>query len=240
MIDLTPAALRVAPRRVLMVLVLVGVALGAASLFGQYLRFFHGIESAFGFIENFDVEEEASFPTYFSSLLLLAAAFLSAVVARARRLSGDPMAARWGILAVLFAALSVDEAVAIHEMSGNLVPETDALGGILYFGWVVPASVVVVLVGWYFIPFLRDLQNPHRRRILASALVYIGGALGVELVESAIASRTGDETWRYQLVSTFQEVTEMVGISLFVWALLKLIESRGPVVRATVHVAETS
>ena len=69
--------------------------------------------------------------------------------------------------------------------------------------------------------------------------MYVGGALLVELIESAITTRTGDETWLYQLVSALQEVTEMVGVSLFIWALLKLIESRAPTLYATVHVGES-
>lgn len=241
MINLTPTALTIPPRRVLAVLVLMSLVIGAASVFGQYLRFFHGVDqySRFGLIDNFDVDEEANVPTYYNTLLLLAAALLVAIVARTLRLTGDPMSTRWRVLAVIFFVLSVDEAVGIHEEAGQIVPETDELGGTLFSGWVVIYAIVVGLVGWYVVPLLRGLARRHRARFIASAVVYVSGALFVELVESAITSRTGDETWRYQLVSTVQEMTEMVGVALFIWALLKFLESRNPILNATVDVSES-
>src|SRR5262245_49442061 len=68
MTNLTPSALSVPPRKVLTVLVLLSVAFAAASVFGQYLRFFHGVDqyTRFGLIDNFDVDEEANFPTYYN------------------------------------------------------------------------------------------------------------------------------------------------------------------------------
>jgi hypothetical protein len=213
-------------------MVLVSVVLAGASLLGQYLRFFHGIDSTF---ENLDVEEEANFPTYYNTLLLLAAAFVLATIARLQRLAGDPMSTRWTVLSVIFLVLSMDEAVGIHEESGRLMPEIGVLGGALT-GWVAPAGVAVVIAGLYFIPFFRDLRNPHRLRFAASACVYVAGAFVVELAENAMVSTTNGETWRYQLVATLQEILEMVGVSLFIWALLKFIESREPLLRAAVHV----
>jgi len=239
MIDLTPTMWAIPPRKVLLVLVLVSLALAAASLFGQYLRFFHGMGTALGFIENFDIEEEANFPTYFSTMLLLAAAFLLAVIARIQRLAGNRMATRWGVLAAIFVFMSLDESIGFHELVGRRMPNLDALGGTLHYAWVVPAAIAVVIVGLYFLPFLAKLPNPHRRWFIVSGFVYVGGALGVELAESAIAARTGDETWPYQLVATLQESMEMLGVSLFIWALLKFIGSRDPVLRATVNVSDS-
>lgn len=239
MIDLTPTTQAIPPRKVLFVLVLVSLLLAGASLFGQYLRFFHGMGSALGFIQNFDIEEEANFPTYYSTMLLLTAAFLLAVIARMQRLAGDRMAKRWGLLAAIFVFMSLDETVGFHELVGQRMPDIDVLGGILHYAWVVPAAIAIVIVGLYFLPFVMSLPNPHRMRIIVSGVVYVGGALGVELAESAIASRTGDETWPYQLVATTQETMEMVGISIFIWALLKFIEWRDPVVRATFDVSDS-
>ncbi len=235
MTNLTPSRLAIAPRKVLAALVLLSLAFGAASVFGQYLRFFHGVDEHTG-IYKFDVEEEANFPTYYSTLLLLVAACLLAIVARTMQLTADALWTRWRALAVLFFFLSVDEVAGVHEEVGKAVPETDALGGTLYYGWVVVYAVLVVAVGWYILPALRALPRAHRMRFVLSAVVYVSGALFVELIEGAITIRTGDETWRYQLVSTVQEVAEMLGVALFIWALLKFIESRDPVLQATVEI----
>lgn len=235
--NLTPTALVITPRKVFATLVLVSIALAAVSLFSQYLRFFHGIDSTF---ENFDLDAEANFPTYYSSLLLLFAASLLAVIARYQRLAGDRMSSRWRVLAAIFFVLSMDEVVGIHEESGRIVPQSGVLGGILYNAWVVPTGIAVTIVGLYFFPFFRVLPNPHRVRFIASAFVYVGGALVTELAEGVVESRTGPGTWRFQLLATFQEMLEMVGVSLFIWTLLKFIEWRDPVFRATVHVSDSS
>lgn len=240
MVDLTSAPYRLSPRKVLTVLVTVSLLLAAASLFGQYLRFFHGRGSAFGFIDNFDIEEEANFPTYYSTMILLAAAILLAVIARLQRLAGDPMAKRWLLLSAIFVFMSLDESIGFHELVGERMPKIDGAAGIFLFAWVIPAGIAVLIVGLYFIPFLWKLAAAHRRRFIAAGLVYVGGALGVELVESAVATHVGnDETWTYQLVATAQESMEMLGISIFIWALLKFIESQDPMVRLTVDLSDS-
>lgn len=182
------------------------------------------------------MHEEANFPAYFSALMLLTASLLLGVIARTVRLAGDPMSRRWIVVAVLFFALSGDEAAGIHEETGQVVPETEALGGILSSGWVVVYAALVPFVAWYAVPLLRSLPRPDRVRFVSSAIVYVSGALGVELIESAITVRTGDETWRYQLVATVQEVAETVGVAMFIWALLRFLEARHDVLQASVRV----
>jgi len=229
--DLTPTPYPLSPKRVLTFLVTVSLLLVAASLFGQYLRYFHGRGSAFGFIENFDVESEANFPTYYSTMLLVVAALLLSLIAWIQRMAGDPMARRWSLLALIFFVLSLDETIGFHELIGKRLP--------YFYYWTIPAATAVVVVGLYFLPFLWKLPGPHRSRFVGAGAVYVGGALGVEVVEAAIASQTGDETWTYVLVATAQEFMEMLGISIFIWALLKYIESRAPVAQGSVRISDS-
>lgn len=238
MFELMPTPARIVPRLVLRWVIVTIVVLTAASLFGQYMRFEHGFGGMWGFVPMFDMEREANIPTLFSSHLLLAASALLFVVARMSRLTGDRMTRRWWILAVIFAMMSVDEIVSLHEYLGQRVPDVEGFGGIFYYQWVIPATILVILVGLYYLPLVRQVDNPHRRRIVLAGLIYIGSVIGVELAESAVASRTGDETMPYQVLAALQESGEMLGVAVFIWALLHFIASRSPMIRSEVVITD--
>ena len=88
-------------------------------------------------------------------LPLLCAGLLAAVAA------GEAVdRGRWRMLAVGFVYISIDEAVGLHELLGELF-DTE---GVLHFGWVIPAAAVVLGVGLAFLGFLRRLdRRPHGR-----------------------------------------------------------------------------
>jgi len=230
--ELTPTPVRIVPRTILRWLIVVIVAFTVASLFGQYMRFQHGFGGMWGFVPMFDMEREANIPTLFNSHLLLAASLLLVIVARMGQLNADRMTRRWWILGAIFALMSVDEIVSLHEYLGQRVPDVDGFGGIFFYAWVIPATIFVILVGLYYLPLVRQVDNPHRRRIILAGLIYIGSVIGVEFAESAVASRTGDETMPYQVLAALQESGEMLGAAVFIWALLHLIASRSRELRA--------
>ena len=72
---------------------------------------------------------------------------------------------------------SLDEFISIHEWASQWFD----LGGVLYFSWVIPAAVLVALLGLAYLPFLAHMQPQVRKRFLLAATVYVGGALGMEL-----------------------------------------------------------
>src|SRR5688572_25758727 len=91
------------------------------------------------------LSEEGNLPTWYSSSLLLGCSIVLGLIAA----DGGRFAGRWKLLAVVFVYMSIDEAIEIHEHLGRLMH----LGGVLYFSWVVPASVVVLLLAAFFLPF---------------------------------------------------------------------------------------
>jgi hypothetical protein len=53
-----------------------------------------------------------------------------------------------------------------------------------------------------------------------AATIYIGGAIGVELIGSSHAELHGYENWMYSMIATLEESLEMAGLIVFIWALL--------------------
>jgi len=93
--------------------------------------------------------------------------------------------------------------------------------GIFYFAWVIPGIALVLVLGLFFLRFLLSLPATTRRRFLIAATLYLGGALGVELIGGQYAELHGFESFTYSMIATVEESLEMAGLILFIRALLK-------------------
>lgn len=170
------------------------------------------------FVAFFSLSFEHNLPTWYASSLLLGCALsLHAVAATVRRAprtqSKHPR--RWGFLAWLFALFSLDEAVSLHEELGRIL----RLRGVLYFSWVVPAAVLVAVFGLVYLPFVRALPRPTRARFVVAGLLYVGGALVMELPLGWWTERHGDENLGYALLDWVEEMLELVGATGFLLAV---------------------
>jgi hypothetical protein len=82
-------------------------------------------------------------------------------------------------------------------------------------------------MGLLYIPFLVHLPASTRRRFITAAVVYVGGALGVEAVSGWRAERMGMNNMTHSLIATVEEVMEMSGVAMFIVGLIRhLAEER--------------
>lgn len=178
-----------------------------------------------GFVPLFDVDHEKNIPTFFSVVLLLIAALLLAVITRLKQNQSAPHASKWAILTAGFMLMAFDEAFQAHE---NLVAPVKALLGngnlgIFYFAWVIPGIAVVVTLGIFFLRFLLYLPASTRIRFIVAGLLYVGGAIGFELIGGRYAELHSELTLTYNMIATVEESLEMTGVIVFIWALLMYI-----------------
>lgn len=173
-------------------------------------------------VEFLSLSYERNLPTWYASGLLLACALVLAGIARAAGLTHEPARRHWWALAVLFAYISLDESVGLHEHLGGLL----SLGGVLYFTWVVPAAVAVVLGGLAFLPFLARLSSRRRAQFIVAGVLYVGGALIMELPLGWWTERHGNDNLVYALIDHLEEALELVGASLFLAALVEELGER--------------
>jgi len=68
---------------------------------------------------------------------------------------------------------------------------------------------------------------PRRTKLLCfiAGGTYIGGALGMELVGGYIVTHWGEDNMAWAVASTFEELLEMLGASIFIYALLSYMSS---------------
>lgn len=167
------------------------------------------------------LDKEQSVPALFSTFLLFAAAALLAFIALIERGSRDGR--KWQLLALGFAVMALDESLALHERI--IEPMRNLLGGgrlgIFYFAWVIPALGMVALLGVYFLPFLLRLPRRTMIPLMVSAGLYLGGALGVELIEGWWREDHGYRSLGFHLLVTLEESMEMAGTILFIHTLLR-------------------
>jgi hypothetical protein len=175
-----------------------------------------------GAVRLFDVEQERSFPTAFSTLLLLSASILLGLIAAMRRRRTGSREWYWAILSIGFFAMAADELLSFHEML--IMPSRRFLGegdlGFLFFSWIVPGTALVLVLALFFGKFVLRLPPKTRRAFLRAAAIFLGGTIGVEMLGGHVAEAHGARNAGYAFLTTVEEGLEMAGILLFIRALL--------------------
>ncbi len=159
----------------------------------------------------FDVDEEDSFPTWYSATALFVTAACLAVHAWGKSSAHEQGLLPWKGLAGGFLFLSVDEIAGMHE----------TLNSVTDFSWAVPGGIVGALVGLMFLRFL--LKLPRRTAIwfVIGGAIYLGGAVGVELLTEPFLENDLLDTLPYNIWTALEESMEMGGVLIFLNALLK-------------------
>jgi len=175
-------------------------------------------------IRLFDIEQENNIPSFFSAALLLLASLLLAVIAVMKRKSPAPYTLQWAILAFTFLYLAVDEAASIHELLMRPARELlgDRASGILYFPWVIPGMAATLAFALSFLPFVLHLPLHTRLLVLLAASLFVGGAIGMELIGGRYADLYGRD-FKYNMIATLEEGLEMAGAIAFIYAMLAYI-----------------
>ena len=214
----------ISPRKVALVLTLVVLSLILAHVYVQYLKFFHGHDTQLGFERQLNLDNENNIPTWYSSSTLLFSAILLAVIGLANKRWSHPYAFQWLGLAAIFLYMSLDEAASLHEMIDLLNPVLKPVGyfhGLLFFTWVVFGAIFVLVVALAYLRFLAALPIQTRSLFLIAGGLYVGGALGIEILGARHAYLYGfGNNFAYAMYVACEEGLEMLGNVVFLYALL--------------------
>ena len=211
----------IAPRATLIRLLLLIAALSAANI-GILIATLSSGREVNELERTFLFNAERNVPTAYSALALLTCAILIAFIGLLHKRAGEP-ALLWYFLAFVFLFLAVDEYESIHEKLGEYVGDALDPSGVFYFAWVIPYGIAVAAFVALYFRFL--LRLPRRTMVLfvVSGLIFVTGAIGFEMLGGLIADEPGHNGVWYGAVSTIEETMEMLGIALFIYALLDYI-----------------
>ena len=192
-------------------------------------------------MDLFNLDRELNFPTWYSALMLGFCAILLKIIAVGKKQQGDRYTKDWQLLSVIFCWLAIDEVVSIHEIL--IIPEVSEalnLPWFLHSMWVIPGFVFVVWFGKRYSKFVRHLPSNSRRHFIIAACTYIGGALIMEMLGSHFAESIGQQHIVYALIATVEELLEMIGIVLFIRALLYYVSRWAEQLNLQINVLEPS
>jgi len=166
-----------------------------------------------------DLDYEQNVPTYYSALMLTVGAWLSFRIGRLERYARSRDFALWFVMAGALYYVSIDEAAQFHERLTVPLREALGLSGVFFFAWVVPAIPIVAVLTMTFLRFILRLEARTRYLFVLAAALYVGGALGMELVGGYYAETQGSDTLIYKAVAIIEESAEIAGILVVIYAL---------------------
>ena len=197
---------------------IVGLAIASFSITVFSLLTSRG--SIFGLVRLFDIAQENNIPTWYQSIALFLCSIVLGLIAHSKRISDRRWFPYWRTLAIIFLFLSLDEVASVHEL---LVAPTQKVlhpSDFLFYGWVIPAATVVAILFANYWKFLQHLPQPTKRLIILAGALYVGGAVGCEMIGGYIDSHIGIQNLPYIVEVTCEETLEMVGALVFLYALL--------------------
>jgi hypothetical protein len=222
--------LSISPSKVARVLLLITLLLTGLSLLGAFTQLSLNYKGMHRYVhhlvEKFNVDTELSVPAFYNVLLLLIASCLSWFIGRNQTFA-DALPNRWSLLAFVFFLLAMDEGIGIHEyFNGSTLKNFRSVSKYLYWTWVIPYALFSLTFFVLYVPFLWSLPARIGRLLVAAGAIYVGGAIGVEMLGAGFYTDDGKRSIGYLLMTHLEEMMEMTGLVVFIYALTVYIRER--------------
>lgn len=197
--------------------------------------------SMLGLVPLFDLNEEFNIPSFYAGFAIGFSAFLLRAIYVQEKKDKAKGAPYWKALFFVFLFLGLDEIFIIHEKFSRVEPY---LRDVIHIHnanryWVIPYGVFALMAGAYFLPFYLWLPKATRLRFAVAGAVYVVAALGLEIFSSMVASFVDLSYLAIDLFEAVEEIAEMLGIALFIRALLFYLLEKNMVPSLSVRVQMT-
>jgi hypothetical protein len=211
-------------RRIFFCFIIIITSLTIFSILGQLSKYFWGHQWLFGFVGLFNLNMESNIPTLYQVLAIFFSSFLIYLIIKSK-VKTKLIQHYWIMLMILTIYMGIDEATQIHESwSGAMkLIFPNQIKGIFSYSWFILEGVLALVVAIYFMNFIFRINKNVRILLIVAAAIYLSGALLVDIISSLFDSKFGT-AFIYELLPTLEEVLEMLGIAVFIRALLKYIK----------------
>lgn len=234
-------------KKIVTILSVLTAILVTLSIIGSYFFNYLGYQSSISglYVKLFDLNTEGNFPTLFSTLNLLGASVLLALVFIKRSISDHPDRNYWIFLSAVFLFLAMDEALSIHEKVTNMINLVGSEGNIssiserpaiFRYAWVIPYFLVVVVLFLFLFKFLFRLPSSTRKLFIIAGAIFVGGAVGLEFLQGyydTLYETISGPNYETVVLFTIEETMEMVGVIVFIYAIMKYLAENQETVRIT-------
>lgn len=226
-------SIKLFPQQILKINLYLIFFLLSANIIGIISKYYFNHDYIYGLIPLFDFDTENNIPTLYSSISLIVVSLLLLFIAFLRKkvnLSFIP----WLGLSIIFLFLSIDEIASIHERLASPSREIFKTSGLLYFAWVIPYGIALIVFIIAYLKFLIELPRNIMILFLISGTIFISGAIGFELLGGRQYELYGPDNILYSIFYTSEEFLEMLGIALFTYTLLTYLVSQFKFITITV------
>ena len=171
------------------------------------------------------VDFQSGLPTFFNTLLVLIAFLLLLTVSLNKRNLKSDRVYDWLLLTLAFLVLSLDENPDIHNYFVSVISRYGGRGQsfVMTYAWGMPYGAIAVLFVFFLVRFISSLPKNIAIGFLVSGVIYVYGAIVVATVSSDILHIRTDHSIWHELAASYEESLEMIGLSLFIYFLLKYI-----------------
>ena len=201
---------------------------GTADLFLVYFELSPSVILA----RSFDISLEESLGTWFSSIQALFVGLVAiAILVHSRKHDSKFIAAGWGIVALFFIFISLDDTAKFHERLGTAlrlkyeqrtdIPLRDWFPS---YGWQLFIAPIFVAMGFFVLSFLWIAVAASLRIWVLAALSLFGIAVGLDFIEG-FNRGTMDDSFRH-LIQLLEEMLEILGTTIFLFVFLSTLSSR--------------
>lgn len=176
-----------------------------------------------------DLDFEESFYTWFSTVMLSAAAFMCFFLSLKDHGQTKNVKTQWRILGSLFFLLSADEMLSFHERISGMLSTSFTTSGMFEFAWVIPALIIIPIFFFLFFPFIRHLHTYVSYTIIIAGAIFVFGAVGMEMIAGIFISENNSQddvftSPMYRFLVNIEEGLEVLGVIVFIKALLMQAE----------------
>ncbi|NJK49606.1 hypothetical protein HC931_16930 [Candidatus Gracilibacteria bacterium] len=215
----------------------IALLLCVASLTGQFGRYVLGIDNS-KLITLFNVNAERNIPSLYAGFQLLLSSFILSAVAVVKRQTKGSYVKHWYGLSIVFLYLTLDEWFAIHE---TLNPALNDLAKILPSARLDIFNLVFVIVFVVvYLKFLLNLSPRIKSLFILSGSLYVMGAIALEIIGVHYFPHIYNQPRLVsQILSTVEELLEMLGLNLFIYAILSHLASL-PIRTLSIEVVDES
>jgi len=170
---------------------------------------------------RFSFNKEGNFPSLYSAFAIFFASGLLYIIAKSTKRKKEYY--NWMGLSFVFLFLSLDEWFSLHEKLAVPTRELLSTSGIFTFAWIIPYGIVLLIFTLAYLRFLFYLPKKTKYLFVTAGSIYVAGALGMEMVGGMIYELYGRHNLYYAIEYTIEESLEMIGIVIFIYALMGYI-----------------
>lgn len=184
-------------------------------------------------VNSFNIAKEKSLGTWLSTTQsLLVGLTALAICAHSSKHNNVATVLGWGVIALFFLFVSMDDAAKIHERLGTAVrikfekqTDTEISDFFPSYGWQLFVAPLFVLMGFYIMWFSMRAVDKDLRKWVFAALALYGFAVGLDFIEGQLRDSDLADSSRH-LFFLVEESIEMVGTTTFLYVFLTTLSRR--------------